>query len=80
MLVVGELGERGLLGLGRDVLGAGVERVEADAVVVGDLLVVGVGDQVQVGDAGGRRRCGLGVSGRALGWAWRVIRNGTAWP
>jgi hypothetical protein len=31
------------------VLGVGVERVEADAVVGGDLLVVGVGDQVQVG-------------------------------
>jgi hypothetical protein len=62
VLVVGVLGERGLLGTGFGmVLGAGVERVEADAVVGGDLLVVGAG-------------VGSGVSGRALGWAWRVIR------
>ena len=38
MLVVGALGERGLLGTGFGiVLGARVERVEADAVVDGDL-------------------------------------------
>ena len=50
----------------------GVEGVEADAFVGGDLLVVGVGDQVQVGDPGRRRRGRL----RCFGAGFRVCVAG----
>ena len=66
---------------GRPTPPAGVDIELPDA---GDKLVrpelLGVGDQLQVGDAGGWRRGGFRVSGRALGWAWRVIRCATSGP
>jgi len=41
--------------------------VEADAFVVGDALVVGFGDELQVGDPGRRHRWRLGCLGSGLG-------------
>jgi hypothetical protein len=58
-----------LAGIGVD---GGVEGVEADAFLGGDLLVVGVGDQVQVGDPSRRCRCRL----RCLGAGFSGGRGG----
>ena len=61
-------------------VGLGVEGVEVDRLVRGDPLVVGVGDHGEVVDPGGRRRRVSGVSGRAFGWACRVMLCGNAFP
>jgi hypothetical protein len=47
---------------------------------LGELLVVGGVQQAQVVDAGLGWGSVSGWSARALGWAWRPIRNATAVP
>ncbi len=69
-----------LWAVGCRLLLGGVEGVEADAFLGGDLLVVGVGDQVQVGDPGRRCRGRLGCLGAGFRVAWRVITCGSAGP
>jgi hypothetical protein len=75
---VGEVVDRGLPG---DLPGLSrVEGVEADAVIVGDLVLVGVGDQLQVGDPGRWCWWRFGCLRPCLRVAWRVITCGTAVP
>ena len=59
--------------------GGGEQGVAADATIGADLFVVGRGGQCQEVDPG-RRWGGSGVSGRALGWVWRVMMCATARP